>query len=663
MKSTGHARLAPFTGAAVLLAAGLTACGSPSVGPGGGETAGWTGRQGDPPFARRDVLEALQEDLAAERHPADGGGRARLVSGGDGVAGEPGTWELVYEAGPMGIDEGGWLFLQVSPFWGWSTPQVESPDLAGYTEVATTASGVTLEPQTLDAQLLGIRIAGHRLEPGEQVTLRYGAGRAGAVADRFSDAHSPFWFAVDGDGDGIRGLLPAPPIVQVHAGPAARLILTLPSTGHPGEGVRLTAALLDAVGNAWTEPSGGLELDTELEGPKRLTFGSDGLATIELRIPRAGVFTVAGDAGGGMSAISNPLVAGERPRILWADLHGHSGLSDGTGTPEDYYRYARDVAALDVVALTDHDHWGMQPLALHPELWDQILAAAARFDEPGRLVALVGYEWTNWVFGHRHVLYFGDPTERPEVLSSVDARFATPPQLWQALAGDAALTIAHHSAGGPVATDWSFEPPPGLEPVTEVASVHGASEAPDAPGRIYGAVAGNFVRDALDRGYRLGFVGSGDSHDGHPGLAHLVTGLGGVAGIYAQELSREAVLAALRARRAYATNGPRIALWTWLEGRPMGSVLPAGTAGDLVVEVAGTSAIDRIEGIRSGEVVASFAGDGRSAFRVGWPIAAAGRGDYLYVRVVQEDGGAAWSSPYFFAAAGEPSDVIPMETR
>jgi len=33
-------------------------------------------------------------------------------------------------------------------------------------------------------------------------------------------------------------------------------------------------------------------------------------------------------------------------------------LSDGTGTPEDYFAYARDVAALDVIALTDHDHWG-----------------------------------------------------------------------------------------------------------------------------------------------------------------------------------------------------------------------------------------------------------------------------------------------------------------
>ena len=34
---------------------------------------------------------------------------------------------------------------------------------------------------------------------------------------------------------------------------------------------------------------------------------------------------------------------------------------------------------------------------------------------------------------------------------------------------------------------------------------------------IHEPVAGHFARDALARGYRLGFIGSGDRHDGHPG--------------------------------------------------------------------------------------------------------------------------------------------------
>ena len=66
----------------------------------------------------------------------------------------------------------------------------------------------------------------------------------------------------------------------------------------------------------------------------------------------------------------------------------------------------------------------------------------------------------------------------------------TPTQLWDQLRGKQAITLAHHSAGGPVATDWSFAPDPVLEPLTEIASAHGSSEAPDSPLPIYDPVAG-----------------------------------------------------------------------------------------------------------------------------------------------------------------------------
>ena len=101
----------------------------------------------------------------------------------------------------------------------------------------------------------------------------------------------------------------------------------------------------------------------------------------------------------------------------------------------------------------------------------------------------------------------------------------------------------------PQADESHFAPDPELEPVTEICSVHGSSEAPDSPSPIYDPLPGNYVRDALDRGYRLGFVGSGDSHDGHPGLVQLAGGNGGLAALLSPELTREGVYRALKARR------------------------------------------------------------------------------------------------------------------
>jgi hypothetical protein len=379
-----------------------------------------------------------------------------------------------------------------------------------------------------------------------------------------------------------------------------------------------------------------------------------GVLHLEVLVESEGIFRVAAEGPDGLRAESNPLVvSSEVDRVLWGDLHGHSALSDGTGTVEDYFRYARDVAALDVAALTDHDHWGMEPLALNPQFWAEIRRQGDLFYRPGRFVTVLGYEWTSWIHGHRHVLYFDS---EGEVLSSVDPAFESPEQLWAALKGKPALTLAHHSAGGPIPTNWQIPPDPELEPVTEIVSVHGSSEAMDSPGLIYSPLPGNFVRDVLDRGYKFGFVGSGDSHDGHPGLAHLTSASGGLAAFLTSDLTREGILEALRSRRVYATNGPRIVMATRLGGRLMGADVgldevgmgPSGAgSAELTVWIVAPGPLDRVDVIRSGQIHESVACDGERDCRFAMTFEDLEAGEYLYVRAVQADGGAAWSSPYY----------------
>jgi len=203
-----------------------------------------------------------------------------------------------------------------------------------------------------------------------------------------------------------------------------------------------------------------------------------------------------------------------------------------------------------------------------------------------------------------------------------------------------------------MATNWDFAPDPVLEPLTEIVSVHGSSEAPDSPVPIYDPLAGNFVRDVLDRGYRFGFVGSGDSHDGHPGLPHLMMESGGLAAILTDTLTRDSILEALRARRVYATNGRRIVLRTALDGYVMGSSIPKSAkgsySGDLFVQVIAEGPLERIDLIRSGKVVDSLPLDGLLEITLTREVDDLVSGEYLYVRAVQEDNGAAWSSPIYF---------------
>ena len=655
---------------------------------------GWPDRS-----PRSDITEELRADLLRPRSPADGGGTATVEAlSGPAVAGRPGNWRIVYRAGPQGVAAGGAVYLQVSPFWGWSTPQAEREAALGYTTVATDAEGVDLSSETLDQQLLAVHVGGRGLEEGERIAITYGGGPAGALADRYAERESRFWVAVDGDGDGVRELIAESPSIDVLPGPAARLLLHLPSTARPGETVGLTAALVDAAGNGWPRFVGTLELqlpagvgveDGRAEPVKAggreqlvslaLTDEDHGRLAVRLRLSaelgatvRVRGRAIGAEPGFDFEAESNPLlVSPAGRRILWADLQNHSGLSDGSATPDDLLRYAREIAALDAAAVTDHDHWGMRFMDGAPSIWRRTLDAVDRRHAPGRFVALAGYEWTNWVEGHRHVVFF-EPTAgavADRLLSSIDESFDEAPELWAGLGGVRTLTFAHHSAGDPIATDWSLEPPAGLEPVTEIVSVHGSSESADSPGVVVrGALKGNYVRDVLDRGYRLGFVGSSDGHDGHPGLAQLASPSGGVAAILSDEVTREGIYEALRARRTYATNGPRMVIRASYAGWPIGADVPAAAAAagevgpvtgvperTLVARVVAPGEVARMEvisrqGATGAGAVAGEAlcpeGERECGLTVALPEFRPG--GYLYLRVVQTDGGAAWTSPFFF---------------
>jgi hypothetical protein len=79
----------------------------------------------------------------------------------------------------------------------------------------------------------------------------------------------------------------------------------------------------------------------------------------------------------------------------------------------------------------------------------------------------------------------------------------------------------------------------------------------------------------------------------------------------------------------------------------MGAVVPAGAVPRVLdVRVVAEAPVEKVDLVRSGKVVRSFAGTGPE-LRLTEPVPGLARGEYLYVRAVQNDGGAAWSSPFF----------------
>ena len=55
--------------------------------------------------------------------------------------------------------------------------------------------------------------------------------------------------------------------------------------------------------------------------------------------------------------------------IYWGDVHGHTAHSDGKGSVDDYFTYARDTSHTDFVIISDHDFGNAEPWRLSRETW------------------------------------------------------------------------------------------------------------------------------------------------------------------------------------------------------------------------------------------------------------------------------------------------------
>ena len=358
-----------------------------------------------------------------------------------------------------------------------------------------------------------------------------------------------------------------------------------------------------------------------------------------------GIYFFQVDGPKGLTGKSNVLLCRKGQASLnlyFGDIHGHSRQSDGTGTPEDYYRYAREVSGLDISSLTDHADFGTIPI--RGDVWERIKEAANQAYQPGRFVTFVAFEWTNWIYGHRNVYYRdGDGP----IFRSIDPESNTPEKLWKVIEPYQAMTIAHHVGGGPIATDWSIPPGP-KEWLVEISSIHGSSEYYGCESCIYRPVRGAFVRDALARGYKLGIFGSGDNHDGHPGNGSVGAPVTGLLGVYSTGLTREEVWEAFQRRQVYGTSGPKIILNFRVADAPMGSEVTwerSRGAIPIAIRAVACDKIDRVEIIRNGKIVFSVKGDGVFAQHLLEDDAPPGGESWYYAKIIQQDGQMAWSSP------------------
>jgi hypothetical protein len=339
--------------------------------------------------------------------------------------------------------------------------------------------------------------------------------------------------------------------------------------------------------------------------------------------------------------------------LYWGEIHGHTELSDGVGTVDAYLCTARDVAGLDFGAVTDHDHGGVAKPELWGHKWEQIQEKVAQYHAPGEFVTLLGYERDSWPWYANLCIYYRDG--QGELIRGEEDGEITREELVALLARDDVLAIPHHTATMVQGANFDAIPLELMTPLMEVYSKWGTSEYWGNPEPVAIEARGGHWRVALEAGARMGCVAGSDVHSPHPGLVHHVGhdplryDHPGLCAVLAEELSREAIFDALKARRCYGASGARIVLDLRLNEAVMGQemVLPADVPRRIWIDVQGEAPLARVDLVKNGQDHITHHTDGQSAsvHLALDDLYAERETDYYYLRATQSDGRRAWSSP------------------
>jgi uncharacterized protein YdeI (BOF family) len=332
----------------------------------------------------------------------------------------------------------------------------------------------------------------------------------------------------------------------------------------------------------------------------------------------------------------------EQPmQVFLGDIHNHTSISDGSGTPAQALA-AGKAAGYDFMALTDHSY------SINDTEWESTLSAVNAATVDDEFIAIRGFEYTQGAEGHinvynteRHAVRtdttntctYCDYTPNLEAGSTVEGFYE-----WAASEGmnavdDAGTVLQFNHPGWINFNDWAYHP--------EVSDIAKLEEVGNGNGSSYAFSEDQYIR-SLDYGWKLGATNNADTH-----TADWGTNTDHRTGVLMTELTKDALLEALNARRTYATEDKNFALTMKANGAWMGSEIP--NSGSVEFEITGSDPDDELTSLvqiitDQGVVAAAFYPN-TADFSLDPVLDITTGVHYFYVKVTQADGDRIVSSP------------------
>lgn len=492
-------------------------------------------------------------------------GEAKITPDGRFEAGSFASFTLVYTAGRFGIDDSGSLRICFRFASDQGSPQFSDPSGANYCTVEA-SNGAVLELRWDPKgnvrpwdRTLWIKVVRGFLEASDTITARFGVtdhGGPGMRLQTFCEETFEFRVLVDPIATFNFQTLPVQPAIAIVPGKPERFVAAIPTLRRPGQTFDLKVKGEDRWGNpsdqcdrifflAASRPVDGLP-DRIILRPGQRSFT---VPDLKADAGEDAIVVTLSDENGGVVAETNPLLIEDRSFIhYWADMHGQSEETIGTGSAREYFAFARDLAWVDACGHQGND------FQIDDAFWGELNRITAEFDAPGEFVALPGYEWSGntSLGGDRNVFFPSDDRvirrsshALIEDQSDTATDCHTAADLFEAFAEAREFDVVCYAHCGGRYADIGFAHDGRFERSVEVHSSWGTFEW--------------LLHDALKLGYRVGVVTNSDGHKGRPGASYPGAGkfgaIGGLTCFQMEELSRGALLDCMRKRHHYGTTG------------------------------------------------------------------------------------------------------------
>lgn len=325
--------------------------------------------------------------------------------------------------------------------------------------------------------------------------------------------------------------------------------------------------------------------------------------------------------------------------LYFGQLHAHTDISNGAGSVEEAFQHASQVDGLDFFAVTDHsdsfDNADMGAIdadgADISADWAAGKQAAASVTN-GDFVGLFGFEMT-WPEDKQlgHISTFNTPGWQTRDQADFENVPTALENYYKALTS-APGSVSQFNHPDTVHGDFErFDHySPQYDAVVSLLEVAGED----------GVVDCEYYDLALDEGWHVAPTNNQNNHNGQWGDASDARTV-----VLAKDLTEEALYAAMKDRRVYATQDSDLAIYYELNGTVMGSILPKSEEAEITVFLSDPTdeAIGNVEVVTDGGavLVSEYVETPSQVLE----LSASGGHSYYYLRVTQPDGDVAVTAP------------------